>query len=87
MIKCSRKDCLNEGNRQPMFSFTAVGYPNAARARAILHGLVVCKDHATTNPEDFITDSGWDEFCNHMAASGLAMPDRKSVRIEYMKES
>ena len=87
MAKCSKIGCDKEGTNQPFFSFTAIGYPNAQRAKSIILGVLMCNEHAITSTDEFITDSGWAEFCQSMKSHGLSEPDRKSVRIEYLRES
>lgn len=77
-----RKDCQNLGALKPKLSFAAIGDPDGARAEAAL-GLVVCQDHASVNPDDYVDSKGWRQLTEAMLAQGLAPPDRSTLKVHF----
>lgn len=82
-MNCIKLGCTCEATKRPVLTFKAAGFPLSPRARAELQA-GVCDEHATPDPDEWVTEGGWAQICLAMRGAGRATPDRKTVRVEYL---
>ena len=82
-MNCSKLGCLCVATKRPVLTFAAKAHPKTPRARAEV-GLLVCEEHAVTDPAEWVTDAGWMQICRAIRGAGKAAPDRASLRVEFL---
>lgn len=81
-FSCGRVGCLNKATKRPLISFTAVKHPDGPRA-VIQYPLLVCDDHAETDPLVYINDRGWNHIAQTLRHQNKAAPDRASLLVTF----
>lgn len=77
MAGCGRAAIL-----QPRISFTALGHPHRPRA-TIKIGILFCREHATQERRDLLTEESWQVIEQVLEGLGRAPPDRSSAILEF----
>lgn len=82
-MNCARIGCANVAAKFPVLSFCAKSHPLAGRVRFQLP-LPLCNSHAVNDPGQYMSDAGWQQICDGLAARGLAEPDRDSLAVSFV---
>ena len=85
MKMCNFKNCgKTENLSEVVVTFKdAENAPEDHRVEAIIQDLLVCPDHAHSQPESFVTDDGWNKIVAEMRGAGFAAPARSTVKIVF----
>ena len=81
-MKCDKQGCANDAHFSPIVSFASKVNP-MARAEFRLP-LLVCKEHATDDVSQYVTDDGWQQIVATVKRAGKAHPDRDSLQVRYV---
>lgn len=81
-MKCGRVDCKHAATKFVHVSFASKAKPDGPRVNfKFPHAL--CDEHATTDPDAYISDDGWEQIESQMKARKLAKPDRDTVQVSF----
>lgn len=81
-MKCMRIDCDHEATKTPVISFASVQKPGGPRVTATLN-LMVCDLHASCDPNEFVSDKGWQQIVDTLKLAGKAFPSRETLRVTF----
>jgi len=75
---------LNVATRWPRLTFASVAKPEGPRCALDFTGLALCSGHASTDPNDYMTDESWQKVVAAVKAKGRAYPDRESLHVLFI---
>lgn len=81
-MKCTRKDCGRDATHVPVLSFASVQRPDGPRATGRL-SLYVCREHQSTDVDEYVTDEGWQQIVDTLKRAGKAHPSRATLRVHF----
>jgi hypothetical protein len=79
--ECARVGCTNEAKWTPSISLWAPGY--YGKPAHVIMPIFACDAHRLTDPNEWITDAGWETICKGFDEANFARPDRSRVKITF----
>lgn len=80
-MKCFRLGCMNEAQVFPVVSFAGNG--GLTRRVEFELPLLICMEHATSDPSHFVSDEAWLLIVAALRSLRTSDPDRRSLQVRY----